>query len=152
MRYIPMITTNDILARLRNGESMDMIGQSIADVLNAAQNAYDAEMEAQAQAKIANDLMLKKRELAEDFIHLMQEYGDLVCPGSRDILDEYTDEDLDEMIHAIDQMFNLLQFAIQMRAAAGEIKHVPAPSHITPVAGVPKSDDEVLANFLKSLV
>ena len=145
-----MISEKDILARLRNGESMDMIGQSIADVLNAAQNAYDAEMEAQAQAKIANDLMLKKRELAEDFIHLMQEYGDLVCPGSRDILDEYTDEDLDEMIHAIDQMFNLLQFAIQMRTALEEKPQTK--SHITPVAKMPKSDDEVLANFLKSLV
>ena len=31
-----MITTNDILTRLRNGESMDAIGQSIADVLNEA--------------------------------------------------------------------------------------------------------------------
>lgn len=145
-----MISEKDILARLRNGESMDTIGQSIADVLNAAQNAYDAEMEAQAQAKAANDLMLKKRELAEDFIHLMQDYGDLVCPGSRDILDEYTDEDLDEMIAAIDQMFNLLQFAIQMRAAVGEVKR--APSHITPATSAPKSDDEVLANFIKSLV
>ncbi len=147
-----MISEKDILARLRNGESMDAIGQSIADVLNAAQNAYDAEMEAQAKAKAANDLMMQKRELAEDFIHLMQDYGDLVCPGSRDILDDYTDEDLDEMIGAIDQMFNLLSFAIQMRAVAGEIKHVPAPSHITPVTGAPKSDDEIIANFLKSLV
>lgn len=147
-----MISEKDILARLRNGESMDAIGQSIADVLNAAQNAYDAEMEAQAKAKAANDLMMQKRELAEDFIHLMQEYGDLVCPGSRDILDDYTDEDLDEMIGAIDQMFNLLSFAIQMRAVAGEIKHAPAPSHITPVTGAPKSDDEIIANFIKSLV
>jgi hypothetical protein len=39
-----MITTNDILARLRNGESMDTIGQSIADVLNEAQEAYTAEL------------------------------------------------------------------------------------------------------------
>ena len=146
-----MISEKDILARLRNGESMDMIGQSIADVLNAAQSAYDAEMEAQAQAKIANDLMLKKRELTEDFIHLMQEYGDLVCPGSRDILDDYTDEDLDEMIAAIDQMFDLLQFAIQMRTMVEEQKP-QATSKITPVTKAPKSDDEVLANFLKSLV
>ena len=145
-----MITTNDILARLRSGESMDAIGQSIADVLNEAQSAYDAELEAAKQAQAANDLVMKKRELAEDFIHLMQDYGDLVCPGSRDILDDYTDEDLDEMIDAIDQMFNLLQFAIQMRTAMEE--KAQAKSHITPVTRAPKSDDEVLANFLKSLV
>ena len=145
-----MISEKDILTRLRNGESMDTIGQSIADVLNAAQSAYDAELEAAKQAEAANTLAIKKRELAEDFIHLMQDYGDLVCPGSRDILEDYTDEDLDEMIHAIDQMFNLLQFAIQMRAA---LEKKPQPkSHITPATKAPKSDDEVLANFIKSLV
>ena len=143
-----MVTTNDILARLRNGESMDVIGKSIADAMNEAQAVFDAELEAAKQAQAANDLAIKKRELAEDFIHLMQEYGDLVCPGSRDILDEYTDEDLDEMINAIDQMFNLLQFAIQMRASLEE----RPKSHIIPTPRAPKSDDEVLANFLKSLV
>lgn len=145
-----MITTNDVLARLRTGESMDSIGNYIADILNEAQSAYDAELEAAKQAQAANDLAIQKRKLAEDFIHLMQDYGDLVCPGSRDILDDYTNEDLDEMINAIDQMFNLLQFAIQMRTALEEKPQ--AKSHITPATKAPKSDDEVLANFLKSLV
>ncbi len=145
-----MITTNDILARLRNGESMDTIGQSIADILNEAQDAYDAELEAAKKAQAANALATQKRKLAEEFILLMQDYGDLVCPGSRDILEDYTDEDLDEMIAAIDQMFNLLQFAIQMRTALEEKSQTK--SHITPAAKAPKSDDEVLANFLKSLV
>lgn len=150
MRYIPMLNEKDILTRLRNGESMDTIGQSIADVLNAAQSAYDAELEAAKQAEAANALAIQKRELAEEFIHLVQRYGDLVCPGSRDILSEYTDEDLDEMIAAIDQMFNLLQFAIQMRAALEEKPQ--AKSHITPTVHASKSDDEVLANFIKSLI
>ena len=145
-----MLSEKDILTRLRNGESMDAIGQSIADVLNSAQNAYNAEVEAAKKAEAANALATQKRELAEDFIHLVQDYGDLVCPGSRDILSEYTDEDLDEMIAAIDQMFNLLQFAIQMRTALEEKPQ--AKSHITPATKVSKSDDEVLANFLKSLV
>lgn len=145
-----MISEKDILARLRNGESMDTIGQSIADVLNAAQNAYDAELEAAKEAQAAKEIEAKKHSMAEAFIHLMQDYGDLVCPGSRDILAEYTDEDLDEMITAIDQMFNLLSFAIQMRAALEEKPQ--AKSHITPATHVPKSDDEVLANFIKSLV
>ena len=150
MRYIPMLSEKDILTRLRNGESMDAIGQSIADVLNAAQSAYDAEVEAAKEAEAANALATQKRELAEEFIHLVQRYGDLVCPGSRDILSEYTDEDLDEMIAAIDQMFNLLQFAIQMRTALEEKPQ--AKSHITPATKAPKSDDEVLANFIKSLM
>ena len=150
MRYIPMLNEKDILARLRNGESMDSIGQSIADVLNAAQSAYDAELEAAKQAEAANALTTQKRELAEEFIHLMQRYGDLVCPGSRDILSEYTDEDLDDMVTAIDQMFNLLNFAIQMRELVDEKPQ--AKSHITPAVHASKSDDEVLANFIKSLV
>lgn len=145
-----MISEKDILARLRNGESMDTIGQSIADVLNAAQNAYDAELEAAKEAQAAKEIEAKKRSMAEAFIHLMQDYGDLVCPGSRDILSEYTDEDLDDMITAIDQMFNLLSFAIQMRSALEEKPQ--AKSHITPAKSTPKSDDEVLAKFIASLV
>ena len=145
-----MLSEKDILTRLRNGESMDAIGQSIADVLNAAQSAYDAEVEAAEQAKAANALAIQKRELANKFISLVQDYGDLVCPGSRDILSKYTDEDLDEMINAIDQMFNLLQFAIQMRAALEEKPQ--AKSHITPATKAPKSDDDILANFIASLM
>ena len=145
-----MLSEKDILTRLRNGESMDAIGQSIADVLNSAQNAYNAEVEAAKEAEAANTLAIKKRELANKFISLVQDYGDLVCPGSRDILSEYTDEDLDEMINAIDQMFNLLQFAIQMRDLVDEAPK--SESKITPVPHAPKSDDEVLANFIKSLM
>ena len=141
---------NYFLDQLRNGTSMDDMGQALANAMNEAQDAYDAELEAAKQVQAANDLAIRKRELAEDFIHLVQDYGDLVCPGSRDILSEYTDEDLDEMINAIDQMFNLLQFAIQMRAALEEKPQ--AKSHITPATKVPESDDEVLANFIKSLV
>ena len=145
-----MFDKNYFLDQLRNGTSMDDMGQALADAMNEAQATYDAELEAAKQAQAANDLAIKKRELAEDFIHLVQDYGDLVCPGSRDILSEYTNEDLDEMINAIDQMFNLLQFAIQMRAALEEKPQTK--SHITPATKAPKSDDEVLANFLKSLV
>lgn len=150
MRYIPMLSEKDILTRLRNGESMDAIGQSIADVLNAAQNTYNAEVEAAKEAEAANALATQKRELAKKFISLMQDYGDLVCPGSHDIMSKYTDEDIDEMITAIDQMFNLLNFAIQMHDLVDEAPK--AKSKITPVPHAPKSDDEVLANFIKSLI
>ena len=150
MRYIPMLSEKDILTRLRNGESMDAIGQSIADVLTAAQNTYNAEVEAAKEAEAANTLATQKRELAKKFISLMQDYGDLVCPGSRDIMSKYTDEDIDEMITAIDQMFNLLNFAVQMRATLEE--KPKTKSKITPADHAPKSDDEVLANFIKSLM
>ena len=107
MRYIPMLSEKDILTRLRNGESMDAIGQSIADVLNAAQNTYNAEVMAAKEAEAANTLATQKRELAKKFISLMQDYGDLVCYGSRDIMFKYNDEALDELITAIVQMFNM---------------------------------------------
>ena len=145
-----MLSEKDILTRLRNGESMDAIGQSIADVLNAAQNTYNAEVKAAKEAEAANTLATQKRELAKKFISLMQDYGDLVCPGSPDIMSKYTDEDIDEMITAIDQMFNLLNFAIQMRTTLEEKPQTK--SKITPVPHAPKSDDEVLANFIKSLM
>ena len=147
-----MITTNDILTRLRNGESMDTIGQSIADVLNEAQNAYIAEQEAAKAEQAALDLAQAKRALACELIDLIQEYGDLVAPDAADMLDDISDEDIDAMVETLDQMFNMMTAMVQLKH---DLEKAQTTSRIAPVkktVKTPKSDDEVLSNFIKSLM
>ena len=150
MRYIPMITTNDILARLRNGESMDTIGQSIADVLNAANEAYIAE-QAIAQAKAAEaDLIAAKRALAIDMVEIIQEYGELVAPDAEDIFSNVSDSDIDAMVESLDQMFNMMSSLMQLKH---DLEKATTPKQAVKIAAKPsKSDDEVLSNFIKSLM
>ena len=142
-----MITTNDILARLRNGESMDTIGQSIADILNEAQDAYIAEQEA-AKAAEAN-LIAAKRALAMDMVETIQEYGELVAPDAEDIFSNISDEDIDAMVETMDQMFNMMSSLMQLKRVVIDLE----PNQASKAAAKhPKSDDEVLANFIKSLM
>ena len=152
-----MITTNDILARLRNGESMDTIGQSIADVLNEAQEAYVAELAVKEQEAEAAAMAQNKREMALDLIDIIRDYGHMVAPDAADILDDIDDDDVDAMVQTLDQMFQMMSSMAQLKANLENMEKLPVPkaqvkSHITPVAKPSKSDDEVLAKFIASLM
>ena len=144
-----MFDKNYFLTQLRNGVSMDSIGQALADAMNEAQDAYIAEQEAAKAEQAALDLAQAKRALACELIDLIQEYGDLVAPDAADMLDDISDEDIDAMVETLDQMFNMM-------VAVSELKHnlekAQTKSHIVPVTKRPKSDDEVLSNFIKSLM
>ena len=144
-----MITTNDILARLRNGESMDTIGQSIADVLNEAQEAYAAELAVKEQEAEAAAMAQTKREMALDLIDIIRDYGRMVAPEAADILDNIDDTDIDAMVATLDEMFHMMTAMAQLKAT---LEKAQPKSHITPVTKRAKSDDEVLANFIKSLM
>ena len=143
------MTTNDILTRLRNGESMDAIGQSIADMLNEAQNAYIAEQETAKAEQAAQEMAQAKRNLACELIELIQEYGELVAPDAADMLDDIDDEDIDAMVDTLDQMFNMM---VALNKLKHDLEKAQTTSHITPVPKRAKSDDEVLSNFIKSLM
>lgn len=145
-----MITTNDILARLRNGESMDAIGQSIADVLNEAQEAYRAELAVKEKEAEAAAIAHTKRDMALDLVDIIRDYGHLVAPEAADILDEVDDEDIDAMVTTLDEMFHMMtamaQLKIQLEKGCTQIPNCK------PVTKRAKSDDEVLANFIKTLM
>jgi hypothetical protein len=134
---------------LRNGGDMDSIGRDIADAMNDAREAYEAEKAIAAKAAKENEMLQTKRDIAAEMIDLIVEYGELVAPGTSEMLQDYTDEDLDQMIETMDQLFNML------KAIAG-LKNAVAAAPVKPViktsVKVPKTDDEVLANFIKKLM
>ena len=145
-----MITTNDILARLRNGESMDTIGQSIADVLNEAQEAYAAELAVKEQEAEAAAIAQTKREMALDLIDIIRDYGRMVAPEAEDILDNIDDADVDAMVATLDEMFHMMTAMVQLKTQLENIQ--PKSAKLPVPVKRAKSDDEVLANFIKSLM
>ena len=145
-----MITTNDILARLRNGESMDTIGQSIADVLNEAQEAYIAEQAVKVKEAEEAAMNQAKREMALGLIDIIRDYGDLVAPEAADFLDDIDDDDIDTMITTLDQMFQMMNAMAQLKANLEKAQ--PKSTKIPVPVKRAKSDDEVLANFIKTLM
>ena len=145
-----MITTNDILTRLRNGESMDTIGQSIADVLNEAQDAYAAELAVKEKEAEVAAIAQTKRDMALDLIDIIRDYGDLVAPEAANMLDDIDDDDVDAMVTTLDEMFHMMTAMVQLKANLEKLQ--PKSEKIPSPVKRAKSDDEVLANFIKSLM
>ena len=141
-----MFDKNYFLNQLRNGVSMDDMGQALTDAMNEAQNDYIAEQAIAKAEQTAQEMAQAKRNLACGLIDLIQEYGELVAPDAVNMLDDINDEDIDAMIDTLDQMFNMM-------VALNQLKHNLENATPTKVATKrAKSDDEVLSNFIKSLM
>ena len=148
---------NYFLDQLRNGTSMDDMGQALANAMNEAQTAYAAELAAKEKEAEAAAIAQTKRDMALDLIDIIRDYGRMVAPEAADILDEVDDDDVDVMIHTLDQMFQMMSTMAQLKVNLENMDKLPVPkaqtkSSITPVAKRTKSDDEVLSNFIASLM
>ena len=136
-----MFDKNYFLNQLRNGESLDDMAKRIADAMNGAMEDYQVEMEAAQKAKHMAAIEGKKYELAKEMVHIIQEYGMLVAPDAKEIMDNVTEEDLDVMVKTLDEMFHMMTSMIELK---NKLEGASVPT--------PKSDDDVLANFIASLM
>ena len=130
------------MSRLANGESMDTIGAEIAAMMNAAMAEHTAKVEAEKAA--AQEKEVAKRELIEELVEIVQELAILEGMNADEI--SVTDEEIDQMVAAFTEMFAALREVKKLVAQLETAKPAAAPktSHI-----VAKSDDEVLADFIK---
>ena len=143
---------NYFLDQLRNGTSMDDMGQALANAMNEAQTAYAAEVAAKEKEAEAAAIAQTKRDMALDLIDIIRDYGRMVAPETADILDNVDDDDVDAMIQTLDQMFQMMSAMAQLKTNLESLPKAQTKSSITPVVKRAKSDDEVLSNFIASLM
>ena len=143
---------NYFLDQLRNGTSMDDMGQALANAMNEAQTAYAAELAAKEQEAEAAAIAQTKRDMALDLIDIIRDYGRMVAPETADILDNVDDDDVDAMIQTLDQMFQMMSAMAQLKTNLESLPKAQTKSKITPVGKLVNSDDEVLSNFIASLM
>ena len=133
-----MFTKEDILSRLHNGENMDDIGNEIANILNEAEADYAAEQAAKAEQEEA------KRDLIKEMVEIIQELAILEGFDPKDM--EVSEEEVDYMVDAFTEIF----------ATIRDLKKVFNPIKIDMPAekSAPRNnaDDQILADFLKSLI
>ena len=149
---------NYFLDQLRNGQDINTMGQHIADAMNAAIADYNAEQEAARKAEAERvakvELAAKKKDLGLQMVDLFREYATLTGNTAMDEM-EITDEDMDTLVEALDQTFALmgamkeLKVAIDSIPADKVVAHNPKTRTATIHA---KSDDEVLADFLATIL
>ena len=130
---------NDILARLRNGESIEDIGNEFARMLNAAQSEYEAEVEAEeakrrAEQERANSV---KHQLAQNLADAFKAYADFVAP------ELFAEEDSLSAAEVEETLDGILGFARVFVPVKDKVK--------VKIKKVDQSADEVLADFLYEL-
>lgn len=140
-----MYDTNYFLTRLQNGEDLDKIGKEIADMMNKASAEFTAQKEAEAKAKAAAEAEknIQKKELVEELIDIIQELAILEGMDPEDM--DVADGEIDELVDAFTEMFAAMRDLKNMFAAAS----VRNPAKLTPVK---KNDDQILADFLKTII
>ena len=149
---------NYFLDQLRNGQDINAIGQAMADAMNAAVADYNAEQEAARKAeadRVAKvELTARKKDLGLQMVDLFREYAALTGNTAMDEL-EITDEDMDTLVEALDQTFALMGAMKELKVAIDSIpadKVVARNPKVNINTSRAKSDDEVLADFLATIL
>lgn len=148
-----MFDKNYFLNQLRNGVSMDSMGQALADAMNAAQDEYATELAAKEKEAEAAAIAQTKKDMALDLIDIIRDYGRMVAPEAEEILDDIDDDDIDAMVTTLDQMFQMLSSMVQLKANLKKgCTQIPECKPVIKAVKPSKSDDEVLAKFIASLM
>ena len=149
---------NYFLDQLRKGQDISVMGQNIADAMNAAIADFAAEQEAARKAEAERvakvELTAKKKAIGEEIIDLFREYAALTGNTAMNEM-EITDEDMDILVEALDQTFALMGAMKELKVAIDSIPadKVVARNPKTRTATIhAKSDDEALAEFLATIM
>ncbi len=135
-----VIDKNYFLDRLANGEDMDVIGQEMAAMMNAAMAEYNANLEAEAKRQAEVEKEAAKRDLVEEMCEIMRELAILEGIDPDEI--EITSDMVDQMMEGITASFQLARHLEKMFAAAPA--HAPVKAtKVTP------TDEQILADFIK---
>lgn len=138
-----MFDQNYFLTRLQNGEDLDKIGKEIADMMNKASAEFTAQKEAEAKAAAEAEKNSQKKELVEELIDIIQELAILEGMDPEDMA--VVDGEIDELVEAFTEMFAAMRDLKNMFAAAS----VRKPAKLAPAK---KNDDQILADFLKTII
>lgn len=143
-----VIDKNYFLDRLANGEDMDVIGQEVAAMMNAAMAEHNANLEAEAKRQAEVEKEQAKRDLIEELVEIVQELAILEGMDPDEI--QVTEEDMNQMVAAFNEMFGAMRSLKKMFAELDTDKVVAnAPKTRKAVINVKPSDDQILADFIK---
>ena len=132
-----MFNMNDIYARLANGEKIEDIGNEITAMMNEAVAKHEADLRAAEEAKKAEaDKEQAKRELIEKLVKIIQELAVLEGMDPDEL--KVSEDDLNQLTAAFTEMFSTVRDLKKMV--------VDLETHI---GNTPKSDEQILADFLK---
>ena len=149
-----MFDKNYFLERMNAGESLDDIGKSVADMMNAAKAEYEAQEALRAKVQKEEELKAHKMEIATKIANLSVEYAELACPDVVDLLSSAKSEDLvtvlDESLELAKNLRGLADYFTEdspFNPCRTKIIDAAIPTHKT--VKVKRTDDDILSEFIK---
>jgi hypothetical protein len=115
-----MFTENDILARLRAGESIDDIGAEIAEMMNAAVTMKAKEDEEKRKAEEAAAWQMKDAEVLAD---VMNDYFKKYCGATEDMVNA------EGLVAAADELAKMLKVVDKVVETANSVNGIKATKH-----------------------
>jgi hypothetical protein len=112
-------------------------------MMNAAVAEYEAKQEANQKAQA-------KKAIMRDIVDCIAELAAL--EGVDPIDFETSDEELDMLVQSFTEMFQALNQIKKLGVMLENAAEQPIPQKNKPVFKAPKSDDEVLSDFITSLL
>lgn len=93
----------EIVARLMNGESAEVLAEELSVALNSAVNEAKAAKEAEAKAKAAKEAEAKKikNELAAELLDALDAYLNFAFPDLSDLTEDVEVEDVHELFEGV---------------------------------------------------
>ena len=140
-----VIDKNYFLNRLANGEDMDVIGQEMAAMMNAAMAEHNANLEAEAKRQAEVEKEQAKRDLMEELVEIIQELAILEGMDPDDL--QVSDEDMDQLVAAFTEMFAAMRDLKKMFAGLEE--KAAAPKVAVKSTKIAPTDEQILADFIK---
>ena len=136
-----MFNMNDIYARLANGEKIEDIGNEIANMMNEAVAKHEADVRAAEEAKRAEaDKEQSKRELTKELVDTIQKLAVLEGMDPDEL--KVSEDDLSQLTAAFTEMFSTMRDLKKMV--------MNLETHIgNKRIATPKSDEQILADFIK---
>lgn len=133
-----VIDKNYFLNRLANGEDMDAIGAEIAAMMTDALNEHKAQVEAE-KAKAEKETA--KRDLIEEMVDIVKELAILEGMDPEEF--KVSAEDMDQMVAAFTETFAAIRDLKKMMST------IEADLKPLKTSKAPKSDEQILADFIK---
>lgn len=134
-----MFNSNDILARLQNGEDVNAIANEMADALNKANKAYEDE-----KNKKAAELQ-KEEDKKNDLLDILTDLTDWLNAHYDAHLEDPTMEDVDMALEAIDGLRDLIDMLDEIKTfpEVKKDKQAAKPQY--------KNSDQKIADFLSQM-
>lgn len=147
-----MISSNDILARLQNGEDAQAIANEMVDALNTANEIFQKEEEAKrAAAEAVKGKELQKISDLQTILDLLKEFfTEYYCEDADDektINEVFADLDAKSVITMIEEIGEYAVKMNEMQKHLVSIFGAPTPKKSAPATNA----DAIIGDFLSSM-